>query len=610
MRKYLPLAVMLLAAAAHAAPADILDANKMATTGSAWDGKATLELRYNYSGQGLTGTTYQLEDLRTGANIGSYVIGPTSGANGFDGVNAWEKEESGTVTDQKGGDVLPLAYSGAYQNENLWWLADRGGAAIVDDGQKTEPDVTYDVLTVTPMNGTPFDAWFDAKTHLLARTVQVQSTQTITTFMSDYAPVDGVQIARKVVVDDGSGPSGYQTFTLMSARFLPMQAASTYARPAEHLNDYSLAGGATETTVPFQLVNNHLYADVSVNGGKPMPFIFDTGGHDILTPESAKALGVKFEGSQTSSGGGDALAQSGVAIVNSIAVGKATLTNQPVSVMSFNTPGVEGIHEGGMVGYEFFARFVTRIDYGNHTIIFIDKKHFNPKDAGTPVPIRFYHQFPEVLGTYDGIPARFGIDTGSRMPLMLTGPFAKKNDIRARVTNGAEAMTGWGVGGPSRSFVFRGGVLKVGDVTIDHPLTMISTDKGGAGAAEAFPNNIGGGVLKRFVVTFDYDHNLIYMKPVAGAVADLDSFDRSGLWINASDDGFKVIDVTKGGPAEAASIAKGDIITAVDGKPANAIRLYDMRAQLRNSTPGTVVIFAVKNGSATREVKVTLRDLI
>ena len=28
---------------------------------------------------------------------------------------------------------------------------------------------TYDVLTVTPKDGKPFDAWFDAKTHLLSR---------------------------------------------------------------------------------------------------------------------------------------------------------------------------------------------------------------------------------------------------------------------------------------------------------------------------------------------------------------------------------------------------------------------------------------------------------
>ena len=32
-------------------------------------------------------------------------------------------------------------------------------------------------------------------------------------------------------------------------------------------------------------------------------------------------------------------------------------------------------------------------------------------------------------------------------------------------------------------------------------------------------------------MTFDYDHNTMYLKP-AGRMADLDTFDRAGMWIN------------------------------------------------------------------------------
>ncbi len=293
--------------------------------------------------------------------------------------------------------------------------------------------------------------------------------------------------------------------------------------------------------------------------------------------------------------------------LKSIRVGDATITDQTASVLISSAKGVEGADEQGMVGYEFFARFITRFDYGNHTVTFIDKKYFDPKDAGTPVPMHLYHQFPEILGSYDGIPGRFGIDTGSRMPLELNAAFAAKHDMRAKVTGGAEAMTGWGVGGPSRSLVFKGGVLKLEGVTIAHPLTMLSLDKGGAGAAEAFPNNVGGGVLKRFVVTFDYDHSTMYLKPVEGVAQDVDTFDRSGMWVNAAPEGLKVIDITKGGPAEAAGVAKDDIITAVDGKAANTLFLPDLRKRLRNDAPGTVVTLAVKGKG---DIKVTLRDLI
>ena len=79
----------------------------------------------------------------------------------------------------------------------------------------------------------------------------------------------------------------------------------------------------------------------------------------------------------------------------------------------------------GMVGYEMFRRFVTRIDYGAKTMTLIDPKEFDPKDAGTPVPFAFNGHIPEVQGTFEGMPAKFDIDTGSRSALTLTRPFAE-----------------------------------------------------------------------------------------------------------------------------------------------------------------------------------------
>jgi C-terminal processing protease CtpA/Prc len=136
---------------------------------------------------------------------------------------------------------------------------------------------------------------------------------------------------------------------------------------------------------------------------------------------------------------------------------------------------------------------------------------------------------------------------------------------------------------------------------------LLSTDKAGDSAASELAGNIGGGILKRFVVTFDYERGTMYLKPIAGRVADLDTFDRSGVWINKDADGFKIVDVTQGTPAAEAGLAKDDVITAVDGKSAASIALPELRKRLRNDAPGTVVTFAVKGKGA---VKLTLRDLV
>jgi len=138
----------------------------------------------------------------------------------------------------------------------------------------------------------------------------------------------------------------------------------------------------------------------------------------------------------------------------------------------------------------------------------------------------------------------------------------------------------------------------------------MGTDKAGAFADPSLSGNIGGGILKRFVVTFDYGHSTMYLKPVAGPVADLDTYDRAGTWFNVEPEGFKVIEVTAGGPADAAGLKAGDVITAIDGKPVSDIALPDARQRLRDDPAGTVVTFSVQRDSKPVEIKVTLRDQI
>jgi hypothetical protein len=172
---------------AFAAPSagDILDAYKTATGGSAWNSKVTMSVEFTLSAYGLTGTGHAVTDLKNGRSASDYKMGPAGGANGFDGTNPWQKDLSGTVTLQQGGDAQVLAVNDAYRISGKWWQADRGGADIANDGEKTDAGATCDVLTITPKGGKPFDVWFDAKTHLLAKTVEKQGSQTVTTAMAE-----------------------------------------------------------------------------------------------------------------------------------------------------------------------------------------------------------------------------------------------------------------------------------------------------------------------------------------------------------------------------------------------------------------------------------------
>jgi hypothetical protein len=292
-------------------------------------------------------------------------------------------------------------------------------------------------------------------------------------------------------------------------------------------------------------------------------------------------------------------------------IGAASFTHLGFDVLPLDAlSDVEGVSEFGMIGSQTFARFVTRIDYGAKTITLIDPKGFDPNQAGVAVPIALRENVPLAEGSYDGFTARFLIDTGARMPLSLNTPFVASHGLRADAPNAVETTTGWGIGGPTHAFAIRGEPLRIGTVTVASPVTLLSTDKAGVTAERNFAGIVGGGILKRFIVTFDYGHATMYLKPITAPLDDLDNFDRAGMWINADPAGFRITDVTAKTPAAEAGLAAGDVITAVDGKPAAGLDLSALRQRLRDDAPGTIVTFTVKRRAEANNVKVTLRDLI
>jgi S1-C subfamily serine protease len=116
-------------------------------------------------------------------------------------------------------------------------------------------------------------------------------------------------------------------------------------------------------------------------------------------------------------------------------------------------------------------------------------------------------------------------------------------------------------------------------------------------------------LLKRFTVTFDYAGGRVYFEPNRRS-ALADAYDRSGLWINASPTGYRVDGIVAGSPGAQAGIGIGDFIISVQGRPATALALAELRDLLRDSAPGTVVKMTVRSRVRQIEVLLRLRDQI
>jgi len=582
----------------------LLDASRKAAAQAATPGGTTIA-RYAFSGEGLSGEVVSTVDTASGAFLTVRRAGIVQTAEGFDGRRAWRRDMSGFATPQDGGNKPRLAISEAYRNANLWWRADRGGAQIEQIG--------CDAVRVTPRGGAPFEAWFDPATHLLNKVRETQSFGAVTeTRYLDYRRISGRPIARRIEALASEDPSDREILKLSSLRLGAASRGSTFARPSRQPRDWSLPASG-RTTVPFQLLNNHIIAQVRIDGGEPLPFLVDTGGYNVITPSTVSALRLATAGASQASGGGETTSASGYVRIQRLKVGGASMGPETVSTFDFSPPEVEGLALGGMLGVEFLERFVVRIDYGAKTLTFVDPAKFSAADraaAGMGVPFRFYEHLPQVEGTFDGRPVRLDLDTGSRSDVNLTAPFVERAGLRAAFPSGTTVTEGWGAGGPSRAYVGRAGELTLGHVRIPRPIASLSSARHGAFSDSAYDGNVGGGLLKRFVVTFDYANRMVYLAPLAHPDADASRFDRVGIWLNQVDEGVKIMDVAAGSPAEAAGLKVGDVVTAIDGARVSQRTLSDVRRSLKLLAPGKTVVIDYSRGGVPGRVPVVPRNLI
>jgi len=596
--------------ATEATAEELLDHSKAAQGGAAWDRLGALHLVGTLASGGITGRFASLTDVATGRFRDEYVLGPLRGANGWDGAEAWSQDSSGFSRRDGAETPRRTAVNEAYRRAQAWWSPGRGGAEVKLLGERREGDATFQVVQLTPRGGRPFELWIRPD-GLFDRTVEVQGGQTITSHQTDWREVAGVKLPFEVRASNGDGVADHdQVVTLERVEVDVPAPATAFALPPAPPPDFGFARGRTATTVPFRVVNGHIYMDVKLDGKGPFRLLVDTGGVNIVTPAAARALGLDPQGRLAGSGVGDKTEDIGMARVKRVQVGDAFVENQTFYVYPLDEMApVEGVPEHGLIGYELFRRFVARIDYDHERLTLYAPQSFRYQGQGTVVPFNFNEHIPQVDGALDGMPGKFDLDTGSRSSLDLLAPFVAEHGLVERYGAKTARIEGWGVGGPSRGYPVRTGTLELGQVAIRDVVAGLSVQKKGAFAVAEVAGNVGYGVLSRFTLYLDYGKQQVILEP-GRRFAARDTYDKSGLWVHDGKGAFEVIEVVPGAPAAEAGLAEGDRILAVDGKPAAALGLPALRLLLRNAPAGTVLKLRVKRGAAERVVKLELRDLV
>lgn len=392
----------------------------------------------------------------------------------------------------------------------------------------------------------------------------------------------------------------------VSATVLIPSAGSAQMFPDDE-SSLALAGS---TTVPFTLSGNHIYITADING-KPYAFIFDTGGAAMLSPEVETELKLPAISKARLGGAGDAVMTVDVVRVPSTTIGSAAYKNGLFATlpggMNFASP-IRGVRYGGILGREFFNHLVATIDYEKSTLTLTDPVQFHPDPQAAALSVEMHHGIPNVTASVNGHSGSFAIDAGSSQALTLTQSFVDATHLDKEFSRSIDVEIGRGVGGYLTGTASRAKTLTLGSVEVNNPLTMVAHAKGGAFADASLGGNIGGEILRRFTVTLDVPGSKLYLSPNA-AFGEPMVFNRAGMFSRREAGALNVARVIPDSPAAQAGVAVGDIITAINGKPAEQFTPDDIRA-LWLQTAGTTVSLDLTRNGKPMSVSFTLRDIL
>lgn len=278
-------------------------------------------------------------------------------------------------------------------------------------------------------------------------------------------------------------------------------------------------------TLPFELHNNRPVINVRVNGAKePLRFVVDTGaGMCVISTKAAERVGLKpvARGGLARAVGGEGRFEIVYGFLQSLQVGDARVERVPVYLRQFFN---EQEPVDGYIGLSVLGKFVTVVDYGALRMSLLRDDEARraasaASAAGTvEVPIRTTSSgFWSGEVTFDGLekPTNFIIDTGASISVV-----SEALSARAGLARYAQA---------GRIKVYGAAGLAEDIQTVLLPRVSLGTyawQNVYAAVLDMEPINetagfeqtgiVGGNVLWRYRVTFDFPRGLLRLEPIAG----------------------------------------------------------------------------------------------
>jgi len=340
---------------------------------------------------------------------------------------------------------------------------------------------------------------------------------------------------------------------------------------------FDITGHQKRVNIPFRLVRNLVVIKLRINDKGPFNFIMDTGAGIMIITDPTLIDSVKIPSKRTLklSGCGEGEAYDAF-VTSELRVDIPGLTSHSVAAAilkadHFGLSNYAGMPIHGLLGYEFFSNLAVKVNFGDSTLTVYrpkDEKLFN---KGEKIPLTVENHKPYLLANVympDGgvRQSKLVVDLGAGHPLSLEN-LTDNNYLPKKCIH---ANLGIGFNGPVYGFLSRINGIMLGKYRITNLISSFPVNdslKNRMGVKR--DGNLGIGLLKKFVVVFDYPGNAIYLKPGPNFKEPFEH-DMSGLEYYAGGEDFKHIIISRVEPGSAGDevgLEKDDEIVSINLKP-------------------------------------------
>ncbi|MCX6835341.1 MAG: aspartyl protease family protein, partial [candidate division Zixibacteria bacterium] len=498
-------------------------------------------------------------------NRSEMTLGPLAMTQGDNGQFQWVLDQNGKVQKMTNPEETTARRRQVRQLMAEYAYADPASQVFKVSFEGVDSADGKKCYIVKITNNINLDYYFyciDTVTFMQDKAFFIEDVESRAVIYRDYREIGGLK------VPFWTQDTQHQTGQILETKLTqyisnPTIESSQFEPPEEGVKDYEFVDGTCAENIPFKYIGGHLFIPVNT-GGKERPWVLDTGASmTVLNRAFAEELGLELEGSMKGREAGG-VAEATFTKLPPFRIANIQFQGQTVAVIDMSDLiRLLGVEIVGVLGYDFLARYVTKVDFADELVSFYAPEKFEYTGIGNTIDIHIQNSLFEVPAILDGVHSGtwlFDLGAGGTF---LDGCYALREGYANR-----KGKLGMGHGATKvfqnksvlcDSLQFAGFTVYKPEIDFSYggSDTVFTADQIGV---------LGNSIFRNFVIYVDYSGERLIVEK-GGKFNQPWAEDHSGLQIAWTPDrtGVEVVYVSPDSPADKAGFAKGDLVRSING---------------------------------------------